>query len=145
MTPRRAPNRTEQLAAVLLLLRVGDEWLIPEPLRSTGSAEEIVATIEFDHYPVRRADGGTNKPQNLRPMSIAAHAEKTAEVDIPQIAKRKRLNETQREFCNRLLRKIGQGLDAEAARRKRGRPLPCGRASGWKKPLGKLNAVRRTK
>lgn len=56
---------------------------------------------------------------------------------------RKRLERTHEEFRRLLLRKIGQGLEAEAARRKRGKRLPCGKASGWKKPMGK-NAIRRT-
>ncbi len=144
MKPRRSPNLTEKLASTLLLLKVGDEWLIPEPLRSTGSAKQICALIHFDHDPIPYANGGTTAPQNLTPRGIAQHREKTATVDLPRIAKGKRLERTHEEFRALLLRKIGQGLDAEAARRKRGRRLPCGKASGWKKPLNG-NAVRRTK
>jgi hypothetical protein len=141
---RRDPNLTEKLASVLLLLKVGNEWLIPEPLRSTGSAAQIAATVEFDHDPIPYANGGTTAPQNLTPRSIAAHAEKTATIDLPRIAKGKRLERTHEEFRRLLLRKIGQGLDAEAARCKRGRRLPCGKDSGWKKPMNG-NAVRRVK
>jgi hypothetical protein len=142
---RRAPNLTEKLASVLLMLRVGKDWLIPEPLRSTGSARDICKLIHFDHDPIPYANGGTTAPQNLTPRAIAQHQEKTATVDLPRIAKGKRIERSQAEFRELLLRKIGQGLDAEVARRKRGHKLPCGKASGWKKPLGKLNAVRRVK
>ena len=140
---RRDPNLSEKLACVLLLLKVGDEWLIPEPIRSTGSAKDIIALIQFDHDPIPYANGGGTEPQNLTPRSVAQHREKTATVDLPRIAKGKRIARTQAEFRALLLRKIGQGLDAEAARRKR-RALPCGKASGWKKPMNG-NAVRRTK
>jgi hypothetical protein len=144
MTSRRPPSYSEKLASVLLLLKVGDEWLIPEPTRSKGNAREILALCHWDHYPIRRADGGTNDPRNIRPLSIAAHGDKTAKTDIPQIAKGKRLARSAEETRRIVLARVGQLADAEVNRRTSARPLPCGKLSGWKKPLGK-NAARRVK
>lgn len=63
---RRRPNATEREAAALLTIKRGDRWLIPEPLRSTGTAQEIVSSVEWDHqFPW--ALGGGNEPQNLKP------------------------------------------------------------------------------
>jgi hypothetical protein len=144
MTRHRPPTYPEKLAAVLLLLKVGDEWLIPEPTRSKGNAHEILRYATWDHYPIRRADGGTNDPRNIRPLSIAAHGEKTAKTDIPQIAKGKRLARSAEETRRIILARVGQLADAEVMRRKRKHPLPCGKASGWKKRLDG-QVVRRVK
>jgi hypothetical protein len=141
---RRDPNLSEKLACVLLLLKVGDEWLIPEPIRSSGSAKDIIALIQFDHDPIPYANGGGTQPQNLTPRSVAQHREKTATVDLPRIAKGKRLARSAKETRRIILARIGQLADAEVNRRKRKHPLPCGKASGWKKPMNG-NAVRRTK
>jgi hypothetical protein len=144
MTRHRPPTYPEKLASVLLMLRIGDEWLIPEPVRSTGTAKQILSCTQWDHYPIRRCDGGTNDPRNLRPLSVAAHAQKTATVDIPAIAKGKRIRRSVAETRAIILAKVGQLADAEVERRKSRKPLPCGRASGWKKPING-NAVRRVK
>lgn len=145
MTSSRPPNLTEKLASVLLVLKLGDDWLIPEPIRSKGSADEILKCCQWDHYPVRRSDGGTNDPRNIRPLPAAVHAEKTAKKDLPEIAKGKRLSASAEETRRIILAKVGKIADDEVMRRKRKHPLPCGKLSGWKKPFGKLNAVRRVK
>jgi hypothetical protein len=143
MTPRhRPPSYPEKLAAVLLMLRIGDEWLIPEPIRSKGTAHDILKCTVWDHVtPV--ANGGSNDPRNLQPLSVAAHAVKTAK-DIPAIAKGKRLARSAEETRRIILARVGQLADAEVMRRKRKHPLPCGKASGWKKRLDG-QVVRRVK
>lgn len=140
----RPPSLSEKLASVLLVLKLGDDWLIPEPIRSKGSADEILKCCQWDHYPVRRADGGTNDPRNVRPLPAAVHAEKTAKKDLPEIAKGKRLSRAAEETRRIILAKVGQIADEDVKRRKRANPLPCGKRSGWKKPLNG-NAVRRVK
>lgn len=143
---RRRPNLTEKLAAALLRLTEGGRPLIPEPLRSEGTAAQICAAVQFDHDPIPYANGGTTAPQNLTPRSIPGHQAKTAKVDIPRMSKGKRLSEKQRAFCRKMQAKAGQIADHEAAIRKsrivRSQPLPCGRNSAWKKPLNG-NAVPR--
>lgn len=140
---RRRPNLTEKLAAALLRLTEGGRPLIPEPIRSEGSAADITRSVQFDHDPIPYANGGTTAPQNLTPRSIAGHQAKTAKVDIPRMSKGRRLSEKQQAFCRKLLAKAGQIADVHAQRKRKGPPLPCGRNSPYKKPLNG-NAVRRS-
>jgi len=49
--------------------------------------------VEYDHFPVRAADGGSGELSNCAAVCIRCHRWKTAKVDIPQIAKSKRLFE----------------------------------------------------
>lgn len=98
----RAPNMEEKLAATLLA------WLralgapIPRDHAQAMTASQICSLFEFHHYPIRRADGGTNHPDNLEPIFIAAHREQTAKIDVPQISKRKRIVETEAERTKRV-------------------------------------------
>jgi hypothetical protein len=101
MRKRRAPNKTERLAAALLHLKHGDgTWLIPEPLRSSGDASKICAAVQWDHrHP--HAQGGTNDPQNLQPLDTGSHAYKTKR-DVSKIARDKRIVK-QAEFRRQVL------------------------------------------
>jgi hypothetical protein len=108
---RRAPNKTERIAACLLMLKHGDEWLIPEPLRSTGTAEEICRCVDWDHA-FRHASGGDTRPQNITPMRKADHKLKTfgskattAGSDVHGAAQDKRIQRKQAEFKARMLAK----------------------------------------
>lgn len=87
----RAPNMTEKLAATILAWQRALGAPIPREHAQAMTADQICSLIEFDHYPVRRVDGGTTHPDNLEPRFIAAHAEKTAKTDVPQIRKADRL------------------------------------------------------
>ena len=75
-------NRTTQLASALLAL--GD---IPHEHAAQMTAEQIISLYQFDHYPIRKSDGGPDEPWNMRPMLIAAHREKTAKIDQPAMTK----------------------------------------------------------
>jgi hypothetical protein len=102
---RRPPSYSDKLASVLLMLKIGDEWLIPEPVRSKGSTREILSCAVWDHItPV--ANGGGNDPRNLQPLSSPAHAIKTAK-DVSGIAKGKRLARTADETRRIILARIG--------------------------------------
>jgi hypothetical protein len=63
-TKRRALSKTERLAAALLQIKRGSEWLIPEPLRSSGDAAAICKHVEWDHKFIK-AWGGDESPQNI--------------------------------------------------------------------------------
>jgi hypothetical protein len=115
---RRAPNKDERIAAALLHIKRGDEWLIPEPLRSSGDAKAICQHVEW-HHNVHHAMGGTTAPQNMIPLSKEAHAVQTRKVDIPRIAKMKRIMKKEEEFRAKMLVKVGQGETIEAAKAKR--------------------------
>ena len=47
--------------------------------------------VEFDHYPIRAVDGGGNGLENCVAVCIRCHRWKTHKIDLPQIAKSKRV------------------------------------------------------
>jgi len=115
--PRRAPNMTEKLAASLCLIRrPGGDWLIPEPVRSKGTAEEICAAVEWDHHWVAYAHDGTTDPRNMMPMRPEDHAEKTA-LDVKVIAKGKRITEKRERHRAMLAAKAGLGAPPSIKRK----------------------------
>lgn len=103
MAKRRTLNKTERLAAALLEIKRGDEWLIPEPIRSSGDAEAICACVQWDHrHP--HAQGGTNDPQNMQPLLKDEHQAKTKR-DVAKIARDKRLTKKHEEARRQMLAK----------------------------------------
>lgn len=104
MRKRRALSMTQRAATALLQIKRGDgSWLIQEPLRSTGTAEEIVRSVEFDHkHP--HAQGGTNDPQNMQPLLKDEHQAKTKR-DVAKIARDKRLTKKHEEARRQMLAK----------------------------------------
>lgn len=135
---RRCFNMTERLAAAYL--QIGG--LVPEPLASSGDAKAIVRHVEADHN-LLHALGGDTRPQNCNLLPKPVHAEKTKR-DIGIAAKVKRIADDFAAHRRKLLAKtVGLQSFAPPKTRKGHRPMPCGRNSGWKKPLGKWNAVRR--
>ena len=49
--------------------------------------------VEFDHYPVRAADGGTSDLENCAAICVRCHRWKTARQDLPQLAKGRRIRD----------------------------------------------------
>jgi hypothetical protein len=82
-----------KLAATLLALRD-----IPYEHAKQLSAKQIISRYQFDHYPMRKSDGGPDEPWNLRPLLIAAHREKTAKIDAPARAKDRRIESKWKHF-----------------------------------------------
>jgi len=140
---RTPPTRRQKLCAAYLRILALEGRGIPFTQAARMTEDDIEALFEVDHDPVLVANGGTNHPSNLVPRSKAAHGEKTKR-DRKIIAKGKRLARSAEETRRIILARVGQIADAEVRRRKSARPLPCGKASGWKKPING-NAVRRTK
>ncbi len=67
------------------------------------SAEQINSLFDWDHYPIRVEAGGPTEPWNLMPRFKPLHRIKTAKVDIPEIAKIKRITKAEEAFRRRLL------------------------------------------
>jgi hypothetical protein len=86
--PRRAPNKTERLAAVLLMLKRGGDWLVPEPVRSNGDAKSICAAVVWNHD-VQFAIRPHNDPRLLTPMRKTDHDARFAR-DVGEIARVRR-------------------------------------------------------
>jgi hypothetical protein len=105
MTRARDPNLSEKLAAALLTMLRPDENGILVRIISHAEAKrlttkQIISRFRFDHHPVRMVDREAlsaagipdiNHPSNLDPRVTADHDKKTAEIDLPQIAKQRRL------------------------------------------------------
>ena len=57
----------------------------------TITEDQILSRFDWHHDPIQKAHDGPDVHWNLEPMLIAPHRKKTAEVDVPGIAKRKRV------------------------------------------------------
>ena len=57
--------------------------------------QQVLSAFHFDHYPIPKAHDGPDVHWNLEPIPVAVHREKTAKVDIPAIAKAKRVAKSQ--------------------------------------------------
>ena len=97
MTPRKQPTLTDKLAATLLAL--GD---IPHSDAKLMTSFQVVSLYQFDHYPIRHEDGGPTTGWNLTPRLISVHRKKTAEIDIPAIAKGKRIRKREEQHKARM-------------------------------------------
>jgi hypothetical protein len=132
MTKRRAPNKTEKIAALLLTIKRGDGWLIPEPLRSSGDAKAICAHCQWDHLHPHSL-GGDTSPQNMDPKDKLEHKGKTRR-DMMKIAKAKRIEKQFEENRRRMLARDEGDLVREKPK-KRKQKMPFGRNDRRKKKL----------
>lgn len=90
-------------------------------LDAEGNRITDLAQIEWDHCPplMQReyqpshmdTIPAANDPEFLIPRAIKAHQKKTAQTDIPEIAKTKRLSDEQRQFRRRILSKTSNDLE----------------------------------
>lgn len=107
---RKSLSLKTKLAATLLQMRRPDATGKLVPVISfdeakTMTADKILARFHFDHDPIPYAHGGPDEPWNLTPLPVADHRDKTANRDVPQIAKTKRITRKQEKFRQRMLAK----------------------------------------
>ena len=81
-----------------------------------GCRQKIVGTPEY-HHNVHAAIGGGNDLDNCMVLSVKCHRLRTNKLDVPQIAKTKRISE----------KRVGI--------KKTSRPMPGSRASGLRKRM----------
>ena len=78
---RKNLSLTEKLAGTLLRVKNSNgSWLIPEPLRSTGTAQEVYKAVQFDHNVLDAFEDDkvwSNRPQNIYPMLTLEHRKKS--------------------------------------------------------------------
>ena len=98
----------EKLAAVLRDLMVDVdgklERAIPYEDAKQMTADEIIEKFDFDHG-IHHAIDGEHVHWNYTARIRAAHRTKTNEIDIPQIAKTKRILKEQQAFRDRMTAK----------------------------------------
>jgi hypothetical protein len=70
----------------------GSTYGFPRGVRCNAN---LAYGVEYDHFPVRAADGGPDDLSNCAAVCVKCHRWKTSRIDIPQIAKSKRLFEKQ--------------------------------------------------
>jgi hypothetical protein len=99
MTARAYIPYPERLAAALLA-----RGEIPYLDAKLLTAEQLNSLYQF-HHNIRHAEDGSDHFSNLEPMLIATHRERTRKIDVPAIAKGKRLTLKHEEFRRRLLAK----------------------------------------
>jgi hypothetical protein len=121
---RKHISLTTKLASALCqMVRFDDEGkpcpVIPYDEAKTLSDAEILRRFDWDHAIVPHAEGGPDEAWNLRPVLREEHREKTAKIDVPQIAKGKRIRAKEKEFRRRLLAKdTGEAPDPVKPKRK---------------------------
>lgn len=69
------------------LLKLGDV----EYLHAKQMSEDQIISLYHVHHNIHHADGGVDEYWNVEPMLIAPHKERTAKIDVPTIAKNKRI------------------------------------------------------
>lgn len=67
------------------------------------SEDQILSLFQWDHGVVPHAENGEDVHWNIEPMLIEPHRIKTRTIDIPGIAKRKRVSKAHEEFRARML------------------------------------------
>jgi len=89
------PLKTRLCAALLTIMRPDENGTLVRVIsheEAKGMTEaQILARFDFDHWPIRKADGGPDAPWNLEPRPTDEHDAKTRTIDVPQIAKQKRI------------------------------------------------------
>lgn len=75
---------------------------IPRADAELMTEDQVLSLFQW-HHTVYHTDSADDAHYNLEPMLIRAHRERTAKIDVPQIAKTKRISRAQAEFRQRLL------------------------------------------
>jgi len=68
---RYIPIKTKLAAAICELIQ------LPHFIAQAMTEEEVLALVEWDHWPARYANGGESKHWNVRPLLVHDHAIKT--------------------------------------------------------------------
>lgn len=92
------PLSTKLAATLALYLK------IPHEQAKQMTTQQILRSVEWDHYPIRKADGGPDAAWNLMPRLKQEHRDKTAKIDVPAIAKSKRIDDRWRAFMRAVAR-----------------------------------------
>lgn len=90
MTEQRTFNDRQLLASLIC-----EKLEIPLEHQKLMTFAQVKSLAHGDHYPIRYEAGGPTEFWNCTVRSIMEHREKTAKIDIPEIAKGKRLRSSE--------------------------------------------------
>lgn len=95
MTRKPVSLKTKLASALLQMVRYDDNEaayvkIISYEESKRLSADQIIARFHFDHG-IAHAHDGPDEPWNLTPLPVEDHRIKTAKIDVPRLAKAKRL------------------------------------------------------
>lgn len=96
MTRKHIGLKTKLASALCQIVRYDEEnaefvKVIPHEEAKKLTEDEILSRFDFHHYPIPKAHDGPDVHWNLEPIPKAIHREITAKIDIPAIAKSKRI------------------------------------------------------
>jgi hypothetical protein len=103
---------TDKLAAALREL-----FQIPYEHAKLMSAEQVLSLVQWNHihyHADMKDDPDRDAHWNLEPMLIQTHRERTAKIDIPQIAKTKRISKQHEEFKRLMLTPRDERLERKS-------------------------------
>lgn len=98
--------KTKLAAALCQMMHEVDgklELIITHAEARELSEDQILSLFQWDHSVTPHAEDGEDCHWNLEPKLIVPHRIKTKTVDVPGIAKRKRVAKAEAEFRARLL------------------------------------------
>lgn len=134
----RQPTQAQKTAAVLLMLKRGTDWLIPEPIRSKGSAKEICAAVQW-HHEAEWAITRETRPQLLTPLRKPDHEHITKTVSIPRIVKARKIAKAQQRFTEAMAAKA---RGEKPTRKTKSRPIPGSRNTRFKRKINGKTELR---
>ena len=116
MSRKHIPLKVKLAAMILAWVKnlrtcdVSGDRDIPYEQSKNMTAEQIISRVQFDHYPVRHADGGVDEPWNLTPRLIADHRQKTKR-DARDMAKERKVRRAVDEHVQRMLLKCDDEME----------------------------------
>lgn len=108
MTARGHISLKEKLASALCQMLCDDGAgnlvpVIPYEHAKQMTADQVLSLWHWDHYPIRKTDGGPDRHFNIVPRLILGHRVKTSTIDVPQTRKADRIRRADDASVNRLL------------------------------------------
>jgi hypothetical protein len=116
---------------------------LPYDHRVLMSAEQVMSLLHFDHDPIPHAEDGPGLHFNLTPLPIMAHRIKTATIDLPGIAKRKRVAAKHGQHQAKIEAKLTGDVPSEP--RRRSRKLQSRGFQKIHRPMRSRNTLRRSR
>lgn len=133
----------EKLAAALLMCMQPDASgrlvrVISHEQAKRMTAKEVIQLFDFHHWPIQEKDGGPALAWNLTPLPRKVHQKETGRLRT-QAAKDKRVREKYGALAIEKPRACGKTTQApfivEPKPKRKGRPMPGGKASPLKRTM----------